>query len=153
MPASAAERAASETAIAEPRAGASTNAPVPGHPAAHAGADLALLHLAAAEALERRAAALLEGLARDVLARELQLAPVDLHALVATALAAFRDEMPFAFAISPEDADRFEGPLPVRTDPSLRAGDLVVEVRDGALESPLRFRLATVVRRAAYDGV
>jgi flagellar biosynthesis/type III secretory pathway protein FliH len=136
-PAPAAERAA-PAAVAEP-------------PAADVGAELARLHLAAAEALERRVARLLEGLARDVLARELQLAPADLRTLAANALAAFRDERPFAFAISPEDADGFEGALPVRADPSLRPGDLVVEVRDGALESHLSFRLATVVRRAAYD--
>jgi len=150
-PAPIAERAASETG-AEPRA----EAGAPGGPsgavsAADLGAELARLHLAAAEALERRAASLLEGLAREVLARELQLAPVDLRALVAEALAAFHDDKPFAFVLSAEEADRFEGAVPVRADPSLRSGDLIVEVRDGAFESHLHFRLSTVVRRAAYD--
>lgn len=149
----AADRAASAAAVAEPVAGTTAPAtPAGPPPAAGVGAELARLHLAATEALERRAAALLEGLARDVLARELLLAPVDLRALAAAALAAFRDEVPFAFAVSPEDAERFDAALPVRTDPSLRSGDLIVEVRDGALESHLSFRLASVVRRVAYDG-
>ena len=123
--------------------------PVAERPAADVGAELARLHLAAAEALERRAAALLEGLARDVLARELQLAPVDLRTLAADALASFRNDVPFAFVLSPEDADRFASALPVRADPSLRSGDLIVEVRDGAYESHLSFRLASAVRGAA----
>jgi hypothetical protein len=82
-------------------------------------------------------------LARDVLARELRTAPADLAALAAAASAAFGAQEPVALVVSPADAASLAevSALPVRVDPALAAGDLVVEVRDGAYESPLRFRL------------
>ena len=86
-----------------------------------------------AEAYERGAAALLASLARDVLARELLLAPADLAALVATAPATCGAREPVTLVVSSADAASLADrtPLPVRIDPALGAGDLVVEVRDG----------------------
>jgi hypothetical protein len=109
--------------------------------------ELARLRLAAAEAYERGAAALLASLARDVLARELLLAPADLAALVATAPATCGAREPVTLVVSSADAASLADrtPLPVRIDPALGAGDLVVEVRDGAYASPLRFRLERVL--------
>jgi hypothetical protein len=110
-------------------------------------ASLALLRLAALEAFERAAARLLEGLAHDVLGRELRLAPADVEALVARARAAFATSGPVAIEVSATDAtavaERFD--LPVRIDPALAPGDIVVRVRDGAFESPFAFRLASVL--------
>ena len=110
--------------------------------------ELALMRLAAYEAFERAARRIVGTLARDVLGRDLILAPVDVDALAAEALAAFAEAEPVALAISPEDAERVRSPLPVRVDPSLEAGDLVVDVRDGSFESRFVFRLEAALERA-----
>ncbi len=115
--------------------------------------ELALLRMAALEAFERASARLLRSLADEVLGRELALAPHDIEALAARALAELRGYEPLALVLSPGDAARVRVPVPVRIDPALRSGDAVVEVRDGALESPAAFRLeallARVLRNAA----
>jgi flagellar biosynthesis/type III secretory pathway protein FliH len=110
--------------------------------------DVALLRAAAAEAFERRAARLLRALADDVLARELELAAPACERLVQRALAELRELEPLGLRMAPSEADRFRGALPVAADATLAPGDAVVELRDGALESPLRFRLAAVLARA-----
>ena len=110
--------------------------------------ELTLLTLAAREAFARAAARLLRELANDVLARELLLAPADVAALVGRAVAAFAEHAPVGIAVSGFDADRVRAPLPVRVDPRLGAGDLVVDVRDGAFESSFTFRLEDALERA-----
>ncbi len=110
--------------------------------------ELALMRLAALEGFERAKTLLLAGLANDVLGRELALAPADVEAIVARARDRFHDCEPVALAVSPCDAQRVRTPLPTRIDASLEAGDLIVDVRDGALESHFRFRLRTVLDRA-----
>ncbi len=104
--------------------------------------ELALLRLAALEAFDRARARLLESLARDVLARELMLAPADLDALAARALRAFAESEPLALVVAPADAERVSSPLPVRVDPALVAGDLLVAVRDGEIDARFALRLA-----------
>jgi hypothetical protein len=113
-------------------------------------ASLALVRLAAREAFERAAARVLEGLAHEVLGRELRLAPADIEALVARARVAFANSGPVAIEVSAADALALaeRAGLPVRIDPALGPGDVVVRVRDGAFESPLAFRLAGVLADA-----
>ncbi len=111
--------------------------------------ELALLRLAAREAYERATVVLLETLARDVLARELALAPVDLAALVRDVLATADVSEPIALAVSPADAQRVHATLPVRVDAALAAGDLVVDVRDGAFVSTFALRLEDALARVA----
>jgi len=111
--------------------------------------ELALMRLAAIEAYERATATLLRALADDVLVRELALAPADLEALVKRALSTFGDCEPLALRVSPADAGRVQAGLPVRVDPTLDAGDLVVDVRDGAYESQFALRLEDALARAA----
>ena len=91
---------------------------------------------------------MLESLARDVLARELMLAPADLDALAARALRAFAECEPVALLVSPADAERVSSPLPVRIDPSLVAGDLLVAVRDGEVDACFALRLAAIADAA-----
>jgi len=111
--------------------------------------ELALLRLAAREACERAAVLLLETLAHEVLARELALAPVDLAALVRSVLATAAASEPIALAVAPADADRVHATLPVRVDAALAAGDLVVDVRDGAFVSTFALRLEDALARVA----
>jgi hypothetical protein len=110
--------------------------------------DLALLRAAAMEAFERASARLLRGLAEHVLARELALAPCDTDALVRRFLAEVAAYEPLALVLSPADAGRVRAPLPVRVDAALSAGDAIVEVRDGAFEWRLSFRLQSLLAAA-----
>jgi flagellar biosynthesis/type III secretory pathway protein FliH len=107
--------------------------------------ELARMRLFALEAFERGVESLLASFARDVLARELAIAPADLTALASQAVAAFQRDEPLRLVVGPADAARVTSSLPVRVDPSLQAGDLVVEVATGAFESPLAFRLASAL--------
>ncbi len=111
--------------------------------------ELALMRLAALEAFERASADLLRQLAHDVLARELAIAPADLCALAARALATFAELEPVAIVVAPSDACAFDTSLPVRCDATLDAGDLVIEVREGALESRFAARVRESVALAA----
>lgn len=116
------------------------------------GGELALMRLAAREAFERAGRTLLALLASDVLGRELALAPVDVEALVARTLATFSDLEPVRLALSETDAARIDATrvaaaLPVRADAALDAGDFVIEVRDGALESYRPLRVQAVLAR------
>ncbi len=110
--------------------------------------ELALLRLAALEAFDRARTRLLESLARDVLARELMLAPADLDALAARALRAFAESEPLALVVAPADLERVSSPLPVRADPTLVAGDLLVAVRDGEIDARFALRLAEATAAA-----
>jgi flagellar biosynthesis/type III secretory pathway protein FliH len=110
-------------------------------------AELARARVAALEALEALVRATLERIANDVLARELALAPTALDALVARGLAAFEDQQPVAIVVG-RDAVVCAGDVPVRVDPTLGPGDVVIEVRHGAFESPLSFRLSETISAA-----
>jgi flagellar biosynthesis/type III secretory pathway protein FliH len=114
--------------------------------------ELALLRLAAGEAFERGTAQLLRAFAQDVLARELCSSPADVQALAARLLAGSAAYEPVELVLSPDDAARVRVPLPVRADPELAPGDLIVRVRDGALESHLTFRLTAALARAQNGG-
>lgn len=107
--------------------------------------ELVRMRLFALEAFERGVESLLASFAREVLARELATAPADLTALASQAVAAFHRDEPVRLVIGPADAARVTSSLPVRVDPALQAGDLVVEVATGAFESPLAFRLASAL--------
>jgi flagellar biosynthesis/type III secretory pathway protein FliH len=110
--------------------------------------ELALLRLAALEAFERARGRMLETLAREVLSRELMLAPADLDALAARALQAFAESEPLALVVAPADAARVSSPLPVHIDASLVAGDLVIAVRDGEIDARFALRLNGAIAAA-----
>ncbi len=110
--------------------------------------DVALARVAALEAFERGAAALLERLADEVLARELTIAPVDVNALVRRLVAAFDAASPVAIVASPGDAESIDCAVPLRCDPSLAAGDVVLIVRDGTVDARMPLRLRQALREA-----
>ena len=99
------------------------------------------------QAFESHFDALLRDLACDVLARELTLAPVEIAAVGARALERALGEAPLGLRANEADSARLEGlGLPVTIDPALRAGDLVLELRDGTLDASLGIRLETILR-------
>ncbi len=113
--------------------------------------ELMLARLAALEAYERAVPRLLEALAGDVLGRELALARADLLALARRLVEEFASEEPVALVVATEDAGRFRDGLPVRVDPRLRAGDLVLEVRDGEIDARFGVRLRAALLAAAPE--
>lgn len=139
-------------------------APEPSPPASRAGCDeaftpqalrreemlqeLVLARLAALEAYERRTPAMLEALAREVLGRELALAPADLSRLAGELRATFGAEEPVVLVVAPDDAPRVICDLPVRTDAALRRGDLVLEVRDGEIDARFNLRFAAALEHS-----
>jgi len=114
--------------------------------------ELALARLAALEAYERAVPRLLAALAEVVLGRELAIAPCDLSRLAAHVRSRFEAEEPVALWVAPADEQRVTSELPVRGDPALGPGDLVIEVRDGELEARFALRLASALA-AARAGV
>jgi hypothetical protein len=105
---------------------------------------IGILRVAAGEAFENAARILLERLARDVLGRELALAPCDLAAIVAAARAELEANEPLCVVVAPGEADVPLG-LPRRTDTSLAPGDVVLEARDGTCDARLRVRLQSAL--------
>ncbi len=118
------------------------------HPLAEFAGDLALARLAALEAYERAVPRLLDALAREVLGRELVSAPPDVAAVARALAAEFSAEEPVAFAVAREDLARFPAGIPARVDPRLRAGDVVLDVRDGEIDARFALRVRAAVARA-----
>jgi len=145
--------AAMQAAVAPPVAPAvpALEEMAPGDGAGTLAGDLALLRAAAQEAFERASARLLRGLADEILGRELALAPCDTGALVRRFVAGLAACEPLALVLSAADAGRVCSSLPIRVEPNLRAGDAIVEVRDGAFESQLAFRLESLVAAALRE--
>ncbi len=111
--------------------------------------DVALARVAALEAFERGAVALLERLAEDVLARELAMAPADVSALVRRLVAGFDAASPVAIVAAPADAESIDCGIPVRGDPSLATGDVVLVVRDGTVDARMALRLRQSLSEAS----
>jgi hypothetical protein len=111
-------------------------------------AELALVRVAARESFEDAVRRLLERLARDVLGRELVLAPCDLGALLAAARAELEAHEPLCLVTAPGERTERPWSIPHRSDPALSPGDLLIEVRDGTLDASVKARL-----RRALEGL
>lgn len=94
------------------------------------------------EAVDVALSTLLADIASEVVARELQIAPVDLSAIVTAAVQRYEFETPLRARAHPQDvlALACTG-LPVVADDGLRRGDVLLELRDGAIDLSLGVRL------------
>jgi flagellar biosynthesis/type III secretory pathway protein FliH len=100
-----------------------------------------------ADALESCVGELLTDIAGDVLARELLLAPCDLHSIVRRAIARY-DAEPVRVRVSPEDAPLLKTTdLAIIADDSLRSGDAIIETRHGSIDVSLGVRLERLLAR------
>jgi len=87
---------------------------------------------ALSDALEAAVADLVPIVARDVLARELRLAPADLRAIAAAALHRFESESVLAIRVHPSDLAALEGlEFEKVADRALEPGDLTLHLRSG----------------------
>ena len=111
-------------------------------------ADIRRFRAALADALDVRIERLLGDIAAGVLARELHLAPVDLHAIVARELA-LAGEPPVTIHANPDECEllqAFAGS--VVADPALRRGDVRIELRSGTIAATLGCRLERALAAA-----
>ncbi|HVN68765.1 MAG TPA: FliH/SctL family protein [Candidatus Binatia bacterium] len=101
-----------------------------------------LFRAALADALDVAVAVLLRRIARDVLARELQLERPDVAAIVNAALERFSDEKELTVRAHPADLALLSHVEIERiSDPSLRCGDVLIELRSGTIDLSLAARL------------
>jgi flagellar biosynthesis/type III secretory pathway protein FliH len=103
---------------------------------------------ALADALDMAVEDLLGDIARNVLARELMLAPADVTAIVEAALERYAGDVPVRVRAHPEDVEVLARlGLPVQADPSLRRGDAGIDLRSGSIDASLLARLESVLSR------
>lgn len=100
------------------------------------------------ERLDAAVEELLGRIARDVLVRELQLAPCDIGQLVARVHAAYVCHHPLRVRVHPGDAeDAASCGLPVFADETLERGDAVLELRDASVDARLQSRIVDLLER------
>lgn len=99
-------------------------------------------HAALSDALEAALPELLQGIARDVLARELRLAQPDVAAVVASALDRFAGEKVLFIRAHPGELDAL-GALELErvADDSLQPGDIRLVLQSGTIDLTLPARL------------
>lgn len=115
---------------------------------AQLGSEIRRFRAALADALQAQLADLLRDIACDVLARELELAPADVATIAAVALDRFASEAPLRLRANPADVPALAGAaVPPSPDPSLRRGDLVVELQHGTIDARLGMRLSAILDR------
>lgn len=101
---------------------------------------------ALADAVDAATGELLRDIACDVLARELALAPADVAAIAATALERYAADCPVRLRAHPDETAALATfGVAVIGDPSLRRGDVALDLRDGTIDASLGARLDCVL--------
>ncbi len=103
---------------------------------------------ALADACDALLGDLLRAIAVEIVGRELQLAAVDVAAVVRRLIAERRADAPLRVRVAPADGS-ISCELPVVIDPALEPGDAVLECRAGGVDARLSVRLALLVERFA----
>lgn len=111
--------------------------------------DVRLFRARIAEALEESVRTLLCDIAADVLARELQLAPADIAAIVQRVLERYAQDEPLRIRAHPAEAPRLHCTIPVVRDTRLGEGDVAIELCTGTIVSSLGLRLDAVLGELA----
>ena len=100
------------------------------------------------DALEMRLEELLADIAAGVLARELELAPCAIRAIVDRGRSRMEEACPLRVRVHPSEVASFpDYDLPVAGDPSLRRGDAQIDLRAGTIDASLGVRLENVLVR------
>ncbi|MDQ2857844.1 MAG: FliH/SctL family protein [Candidatus Eremiobacteraeota bacterium] len=113
----------------------------------HAARDVRLFRARLREALDGALQTLIADIASDVLARELQLAPCDVAAIVERATARYASEMLVSVRVHPADAPTIlASDLHVIGDSTLRRGDAILACAAGEIDASLGVHLGAVLR-------
>ena len=107
--------------------------------------DVRLFRVRIAALVEEAVQTLVSDIAASVLARELQLAPIDVQVIANAALQRYVDEEPLRIRAHPRDAERLQCAVPVLPDAGLLPGDIVLELRTGSIDATLGARLADLL--------
>jgi flagellar biosynthesis/type III secretory pathway protein FliH len=114
--------------------------------ASDAAADVRRFRAAVADAVAAAVDGLLCDIAAGVLARELELKPVDVRAVVARACLRHERERIVCVRAHPGEVDRLtDAGVDAVGDAQLRRGDVLLEVRTGTIDVTLGARLAAVL--------
>ena len=112
--------------------------------------DVRRFYACVADAVEAARADLLRDIAAAVLARELQLAPVELESIAASLLTRFAAEEPLRVLAHPDDVHRLRGlDVPASAGERLRRGDVMLVLRYGSIDASLGARLCDVLAARA----
>ena len=106
--------------------------------------DVRLFRAHVAEAVDASVQLLLQDIAADVLARELQIAPADIAAIVQRVITRFDADEPLRVRVS-QSEHAVDVDIPLLIDPELRAGDAIIEFASGSVDARLGTRLACVL--------
>lgn len=118
-------------------------------PTRDASAEVRRFRAAVRDAVDVAIRALLCDVAAEVLARELELAPANLEAIVERARARHEDEGIVCVRVHPDEVAQLAGvDVDVVADAHVRRGDALLQVRSGTIDASLGARLADVL-----DGV
>jgi flagellar biosynthesis/type III secretory pathway protein FliH len=102
------------------------------------------------DALEAALPDLLRRIARDVVARELRLAPSDVRAIVASAVDTCADETVLAIRVNPRDLEALCGFELARVgDDALEPGDVRLTLQSGTIDLTLSARLEAALAGSA----
>ncbi len=102
------------------------------------------------EVLDRGLECLLAGVAREILARELLLAPADVRTLADAALKTHMQSMPLRVRVHRDDAGSFaDFDVPVFSDESLERGDAYLDLRNGSIDLTLAVRAQDLILKVA----
>lgn len=116
---------------------------IPAHPLV---VEFALARALVHESYERLRVTLLEQFADVVLGRELMLEPIEIDELARRIWESASDAEPIVLRVHPDDAATLDATeVPIRSDPSLQRGDLVLELRDGEIDARYAVRRADVI--------
>lgn len=103
--------------------------------------DLRLFRAHIEEAARTAVQTIVTDVAASVLARELELAPADITAIVERIIAEYFTEEPLRVRVNPGEVEHLRCDLPVLGDESLLPGDAVLELRNGFAIATLGARL------------
>ncbi|MFN2528465.1 MAG: FliH/SctL family protein [Candidatus Baltobacteraceae bacterium] len=110
--------------------------------------EIRYFHAHLRERLDVAVETLLCDISREVLARELLVAPVEITQIVGDALARYQNSEPLRIRVHPEDAAALSNcEVPVFCDESLNRGDAFVDLRNGSIDLSLQTRLDGVASR------
>ncbi len=141
-PVSVADRAPASAVESRPEVPPPATAPPPEQQVAIRAA--CLFRAAIEDAVDGMCAELVREIAVDIVARELRLADVELASIVRRLIAERFAEEPVRIRVAPSDAGiRCE--LPVISDPTLAAGDAILECRSGSIDARLGVRLSALL--------
>jgi len=105
--------------------------------------EVRIFRAALADALEAQLSNLSRDVAIAVLARELELAPVDVRAIARRAIERAAPQEAISIRVHPSELSLLEDDgLPAAGDATLRRGDVAVDVRSGTIDATLGARLS-----------